>query len=90
MALSGPRIGACEARRRSTIFCPMSEARSIVRDGRVYAISNVINRAAGLVLLPVFTHVLSPAEFGRYTLVQSMIEVLSVLGGLGLRGTMNR
>ena len=56
----------------------------------MYAISNVINRAAGLVLLPVFTHVLSPAEFGRYTLVQSMIDVLSVLGGLGLTGAMNR
>ncbi len=68
----------------------MSETRSIVRDGRIYAISNVVNRAAGLALLPVFTHVLSPAEFGLYAIVQATIDVLSVLCGLGLTGAMNR
>jgi O-antigen/teichoic acid export membrane protein len=68
----------------------MSEARRIVRDGRVYAISNVVNRAAGLALLPVLTHVLSPAQFGLYAIVQSTIDVLSVLAGLGLTGAMNR
>lgn len=69
---------------------PMSEAGSIVRDGRIYAIANVVNRAAGLALLPVFTHVLSPAEFGLYAIVQSIVDVLSVLCGLGLTGAMNR
>ncbi len=68
----------------------MSEARAIVRDGRVYALSNIVNRAAGLALLPVFTHVLTPAEFGLYAIVQSAVDVLTVLCGLGLTGAMNR
>lgn len=68
----------------------MSEALAIVRDGRIYAIANVVNRVAGLALLPLFTHVLSPGEFGLYTLVQSIMDVLSVLCGLGLTSAMNR
>jgi O-antigen/teichoic acid export membrane protein len=68
----------------------MTAVRSIVLDGRTYAFANVVNRAAGLVLLPVFTHVLSPGEFGLYTLVQSIVDVLSVFFGLGLAGAMNR
>ena len=68
----------------------MNAALAIVRDGRIYAIANVVNRVAGLALLPLFTHVLSPGEFGLYTLVQSVMDVLSVLCGLGLTSAMNR
>ncbi|CAN5303040.1 oligosaccharide flippase family protein [soil metagenome] len=68
----------------------MSEARSIVQQGRVYALANIVSRAAGIALLPIFTHVLSPAEFGLYAILQSTVEVLSVLCGLGLTGAMNR
>lgn len=68
----------------------MSETKSIVVSGRIYAISSVVNRTAGVLLVPLFTHVLSPAEFGQFMLLQSIVDVLSILCGMGLTGAMNR
>lgn len=68
----------------------MSEPGSILRHGRVYALASVVNRGAGLALIPLFAHVLSPPEFGVYAIVQSVVDVLSVLVGFGFSGAMNR
>ena len=58
--------------------------------GRVYAAANVIHRAAGLVLIPVYAQMLVPADFGVYAIVQSVIEVAAILAGMGFTGAMNR
>lgn len=68
----------------------MREVSSIARDGRTYSLAQVINRAAGLALLPLYTHLLNPDEFGVYTLVISTLDLLAVLSGLGLTSAMNR
>ena len=74
----------------STVPPQMREVSSIARDGRTYSLAQVINRAAGLALLPLYTHLLHPDEFGVYTLVISTLDLLAVLSGLGLTTAMNR
>jgi O-antigen/teichoic acid export membrane protein len=68
----------------------LSNGRSLVSDGRVYLAASVINRAAGLALIPLYAHVLAPADFGLYAIVQSVIEVAGILVGMGFTGAMNR
>ncbi|SCY57055.1 Membrane protein involved in the export of O-antigen and teichoic acid [Microvirga guangxiensis] len=60
------------------------ESKVIMRHGRVYGIANLINRGAGLILLPVYTHVLTPAEFGLYASIVIVTDILSVILGMGL------
>lgn len=68
----------------------MTEVSSILKDGRIYAAANIVNRAAGLALIPVFTNVLTPGEFGLYSIIQSVGDLFSILVGLGFTGAMNR
>ncbi|MBI1398052.1 MAG: oligosaccharide flippase family protein [Betaproteobacteria bacterium] len=68
----------------------VSEVAVIVRYGRIYAIANVVNRAGALLLIPLFTHVLTPGEFGIYALIQSVSDLFAILFGLGFTGAMTR
>lgn len=61
-----------------------TELSAIWRHSRIYGVGNVVNRLAGLVLLPVYLHVLSPGEFGVLAIVTLTTDVLGVLLGLGL------
>lgn len=43
--------------------------RKILSDTVIYGVGNVLNRFIGILLLPVYTHYFTPAEFGIYSLV---------------------
>ena len=60
------------------------ELTSILKHGQIYAIANVANRGAALVLIPVYAHVLSPAQFGVYAAIAILVDLVSALLGLGL------
>lgn len=62
----------------------------MLKEGRIYAVSNIINRAAGLLLLPLYTRWLSVAEYGVYALIVSLMEVLSMVCGAGLARALSR
>lgn len=53
---------------------------------RIYAIGSVINRAAGIVLIPLYAHLLPASEFGLYTIVVVTADMAAVLIG-GVVGT---
>jgi O-antigen/teichoic acid export membrane protein len=61
-----------------------SEGRSIWKHSSTYGLGSIVNRGAGLILLPVYTHVLTPAEFGLNALVVLSTEVVAVPLGMGL------
>ena len=61
-----------------------SEAKSIWRHSRIYAVGSILNRSSGFILLPVYAHVLTPADYGVYAIVVVVTELLSVVLGLGL------
>ncbi len=68
----------------------MAPAPSLLRDGRIFALANLVNRSAGLVLIPLYTHVLAPADYGLLAIVQSVGELAAIFAGLGFSGAMNR
>jgi O-antigen/teichoic acid export membrane protein len=61
-----------------------SESKTIMRHGRIYGLASLVNRSAGLILLPVYTHVLTPGEFGLYASIVLVTDILSVVLGMGL------
>jgi len=61
-----------------------SEAGNIIRHGWLFMLANVVNRAAGLLLLPLYTKVLTPPEFGVYALVVVVSDLLAVMLMIGM------
>lgn len=43
--------------------------RALLRDGAVYALGTVVSRGLGLILLPLYTSALPPADFGLFDLI---------------------
>jgi O-antigen/teichoic acid export membrane protein len=68
----------------------MTEHRLVWRHSRIYGLGNLLNRAAGLVLIPLYAHVLTPTEFGIYAIVGMATEWLAILVGMGLGSSMSR
>jgi len=56
---------------------------SALRSGMVYTVASAAPRAVGFALLPVFTRVLSPYEYGQLSVALSVIAVASILFALG-------
>ncbi len=61
-----------------------SEAATILKHGWMFMLANVVNRAAGLLLLPLYTKLLSPSEFGVYALVVVVSDLLAVMLMIGM------
>ncbi|MCG5241471.1 lipopolysaccharide biosynthesis protein [Azospirillum doebereinerae] len=61
-----------------------SEAGNIIKHGWLFMVANVVNRAAGLLLLPLYTKVLTPPEFGVYALVVVVSDLLAVMLMIGM------
>ena len=57
------------------------EARTIWRHGRVYGLGKILNRVAGLLLIPILLRVLSPEDWGAYTLILLSGQFLTIVPG---------
>jgi len=62
----------------------MDATSRVVRGTAVYTAAAILQRAALFLLLPFFTRVLTPTEFGHVGVLTSLAAALSVLVGLGL------
>ncbi|WP_377810729.1 oligosaccharide flippase family protein [Azospirillum sp. A29] len=60
------------------------EAGTIIKHGWMFMVANVVNRAAGLLLLPLYAKVLSPAEFGVYALISVVGDIVAVMLMIGM------
>ena len=56
-----------------------TEIRGLWSHARIYALGSLINRAAGIVLIPVYTHLLPASEYGLYTIVVITADMAAVL-----------
>ena len=72
-------VGEDRLRRRCGINLPSRSSIS-------FTLSGIITKGAALVLTPVFTRLLSSAEYGTYSLFNSYLSVMLVLGTLELGG----
>jgi O-antigen/teichoic acid export membrane protein len=55
----------------------------MLRSGAAYTIASAIPRAVGFLLLPVFTRILSPADYGQLSVALSVNAVASIVFALG-------
>lgn len=65
-----------------------SVIRNIVRHSAVYGVGIVLRRLASVLLLPVYTRYLSPADYGTLELLTISTDVVALILGLGLTGAL--
>ena len=51
----------------------------IVRNALIYSIGNILPQAAAIILLPLYTHYLAPAEYGIVTSMSVISAILAIL-----------
>lgn len=61
----------------------MSNTRTrIVRHGSVYLLGNILQRAVSFIMLPIYTHYLTPADYGVLELLSMVIDFVAIIFGL--------
>lgn len=60
---------------------------SYLKSGIWYTVGNILIKGVSFVALPIFTHLLSPDDFGKYNVFMSYECILTVILGLGFGGT---
>lgn len=62
----------------------MKPLRDLVRHSSVYAVGQILTRMASVMLLPLYTHCLTPADYGITAILDLTAAILSLLIGGGL------
>jgi O-antigen/teichoic acid export membrane protein len=68
----------------------LSRLRALFSDSVVYGLSGVISRFIGIFLVPVYTRLFTPEDYGVLSLVASSLAVVSIFVGLGLDNSAHR
>ena len=55
-----------------------------LRQSILYALAIFLSKGIGLIMIPVFTHFLEPADYGRLDILQTLADVLSIVLIMGL------
>jgi O-antigen/teichoic acid export membrane protein len=58
--------------------------------GLIYALTNMISRAVGFIMIPVYTRALSPAQYGIIELLDTSFSILALLAGQRVSGAILR
>ena len=66
------------------------ELKAVWTHSRVYALAAILNRSAGFVLVPVYAHALSAADFGVYAVVVMLADLIAVGFSTALTGGLVR
>jgi O-antigen/teichoic acid export membrane protein len=64
------------------------ELKTVWGHSRVYGLGTILNRGAGLILIPVYAHVLPAEAFGLYALVVMTTDLVGIFFGVGLVNAM--
>jgi O-antigen/teichoic acid export membrane protein len=67
-----------------------NEAKLIARHSVIYGLANVLDRIVGFVMLPVYTHFLTPADYGVMELIYLTTSLISLVIGLGVEAAVSR
>lgn len=59
-------------------------AASTARHGTIYLVGIVLSRLVGFVMLPLYTRVLTPADYGVLELLQLASDLVTMIAGMGL------
>jgi O-antigen/teichoic acid export membrane protein len=67
-----------------------SEAKLIARHSAVYGLASVLDRVVSFIMLPVYTRLLTPADYGVLELLYLTNSVISLVIGMGLESAVSR
>lgn len=67
-----------------------SVVRKIFKGASIYGIGEVLVKASGFFLIPVYTRVLTPAEYGIIGYLQVFLQIATVIVGFGAQGAQTR
>jgi len=58
--------------------------RTLVKDSAVYAVGTIASRLVGFIMIPVYTRVLTPADYGIIETIVRLVDIISLFLSLGL------
>jgi O-antigen/teichoic acid export membrane protein len=64
--------------------------KSIGKESTIYSISNILTRAIGFLLIPLYTRYLTPDQYGIISIVTSLISFVSIFYNFGMSSTWSR
>ncbi len=67
-----------------------SELKVISRHSGIYGLSNILNRIVSLILLPVYTHYLTPADYGLMDLLYFTTAFIGIVLEMGINSAVSR
>ena len=62
----------------------MKPLRDILKHSGIYAVGQILSRVASLLLLPLYTRVLTPADYGCVAILDLTAGILAVVLGSGM------
>lgn len=69
---------------------PMKSLRDILKHSGIYAVGQILSRVASLLLLPLYTRVLTPADYGCVAILDLTAGILAVFLGSGMSSAVTR
>ena len=57
-----------------------------MRESFLYLLSNIASRAVGFLLIPLYSHCLTPSEYGVIELIELTTQIVSLVVGFGISG----
>jgi O-antigen/teichoic acid export membrane protein len=67
-----------------------SELKLLSRHSSIYGLSNVLNRIVSFILLPLYTHYLSPADYGVMDLLYFTTAFVGIVLDMGINSAVSR
>jgi O-antigen/teichoic acid export membrane protein len=64
--------------------------RDLLKHSGVYAVGQVLTRLASVILLPVYTSYLTPADYGCFAILDVTVNILGIMVGAGIGQAVNR
>jgi O-antigen/teichoic acid export membrane protein len=61
-----------------------SEIKKLLKHSSIYGSANLLQKGIGFIMIPLYTHYLSPADYGVLELMDLTINVTSMLMGMGI------
>src|SRR5215204_7191505 len=67
-----------------------SEIRTLGRHAAIYGIGNMLAKLTSFIMLPIYTRVLTPADYGVLELTSMTLDFLAIMMGLNVSASVYR
>ncbi len=66
------------------------EIKFLAKHSSIYGIGSVVGQVVGFLLLPLYTHYLSPADYGVLSLINITVSMIGIVVGMNVSSAMSR